>query len=64
MFAQRAPFLSVSLSGASCQISGQGCRFMRPPVLLFLLFLLGEVSLRSNDKEDCHRLKQFQLLIK
>ena len=61
MFAQRAPFLSVSLSGASCQISGQGGRFMRQPVLLFLL---GEVSLRSNDKEDCDRLKQFQLLIK
>ena len=54
MFVQRAPFLSVSLSGASCQISGQGCRFMRPPILLFLL---GEVSLRSNDKEDCYRLK-------
>ena len=61
MFVQRAPFLSVSLSGASCQISEQGCRFMRPPILLFLL---GEVSLRSNDKEDCYRLKQFQLLIK
>ena len=61
MFVQRAPFLSVSLSGASCQISGQGYRFMRPPILLFLL---GEVSLRSNDKEDCYRLKQFQLLIK
>jgi len=61
VFAQRAPFLSVSLSGVSCQISGQGCRFMRPPILLFLL---GEVSLRSNDKEDCYRLKQFQLLIK
>ena len=61
MFAQRAPFLSVNLSGASCQISGQGCRFTRPPILLFLL---GEVSLRSNDKEDCDRLKQFQLLIK
>lgn len=61
MFVQRAPFLSVSLSGASCQIYGQGCRFMRPPILLFLL---GEVLLRSNDKEDCHRLKQFQLLIK
>ena len=53
MFVQRAPFLSVSLSGASCQISGQWCRFMRPPILLFLL---GEVSLRSNDKEDCYRL--------
>ena len=61
MFVQRAPFLSVSLSGVSCQNSGQGCRFMRPPILLFLL---GEVSLRSNDKEDCYRLKQFQLLIK
>ena len=61
MFVQRAPFLSVSLSGASCQISGQGYRFMRQPILLFLL---GEVLLRSNDKEDCHRLKQFQLLIK
>ena len=61
MFVQRAPFLSVSLSGASYQISGQGCRFMRPPILLFLL---GEVLLRSNDKEDCYRLKQFQLLIK
>ena len=61
MFVQRAPFLSVSLSGALCQISGQGCRVMRPPILLFLL---GEVSLRSNDKEDCDRLKQFQLLIK
>ena len=61
MFVQRALFLSVSLSGASCQISGQRCRFMRPPILLFLL---GEVLLRSNDKEDCHRLKQFQLLIK
>ena len=61
MFVQRAPFLSVSLSGAPCQISGQGCRFMRPPILLFLL---GEVSLRSNDKEDCYGLKQFQLLIK
>ena len=61
MFAQRAPFLSVNFSGASCQISGQGCRFMRPPILLFLL---GEVSLRSNDKENCYRLKQFQLLIK
>ena len=61
MFVQRAPFLSVSLSGVSCQIYGQGCRFMRPPILLFLL---GEVSLRNNDKEDCHRLKQFQLLIK
>ena len=61
MFAQRAPFLSVSLSGASCQISGQGCRFMRPPILFFLL---GEVLLRSNDKENGHRLKQFQLLIK
>ena len=61
MFVQRAPFLSVSLSGTSCQISGQWCRFMRPPILLFLL---GEVSLRSNDKEDCYRLKQFQLLIK
>lgn len=35
--------------------------FMRQPILLFLL---GEVSLRSNDKEDCYRLKQFQLLIK
>ena len=34
---------------------------MRLPILLFLL---GEVLLRSNDKEDCHRLKQFQLLIK
>ena len=34
---------------------------MRLPILLFLL---GEVSLRSNDKEDCYRLKQFQLLIK
>ena len=61
MFAQRAPFLSVNLSGASCQISGQGCRFIRPPILLFLL---GEVLLRSNDKENCYRLKQFQLLIK
>ena len=61
MFVQRAPFLSVSLAGASCQISGQGCRFMRPPILLFLL---GEVSLRSNDKADCYGLKQFQLLIK
>ena len=61
MFVQQAPFLSVSLSGASCQISGQGCRFMRLPVLPLLL---GEVSLRSNDKEDCDRLKQFQLLIK
>ena len=61
MFVQRAPFLSVNLSDASCQISGQGCGFMRPPILLFLL---GEVSLRSNDKEDCYRLKQFQLLIK
>ena len=61
MFVQRAPFLSVSLSGASCQISGQGSRFMRLPVLPLLL---GEVSLRSNDKEDCDRLKQFQLLIK
>ena len=58
MFVQRAPFLFVSLSGASCQISGQGCRFMRPSILL------GEVLLRSNDKEDYHRLKQFQLLIK
>ena len=53
MFVQRAPFLSVSLSGASCQISGQGCSFMRPPILLFLL---GELSLRSNDKENCNRL--------
>ena len=61
MFVQRAPFLSVSLSGASCQISGQGCRFMRLPILLFLR---GEVSLRSNDKADGHGLKQFQLLIK
>ena len=61
MFVQRAPFLSVSLSGASCQISGQWCGFMRQPILLFLL---GEVLLRSNDKEDCYRLKQFQLLIK
>ena len=61
MFAQRAPFLSVTPSDASCQISGQGCRFMRPPILLFLL---GEVSLQSNDKENCYRLKQFQLLIK
>ena len=61
MFVQRAPFLSVNLSDASCQISGQGCRFMGLPVLLFLL---GEVSLRSNDKENCYRLKQFQLLIK
>ena len=61
MFVQRAPFLSVSLSGASCQISGQGSRFMRQPTLLFLL---GELSLRSNDKEDCYRLKRFQLLIK
>ena len=26
MFVQRAPFLSVSLSGASCQISGQPLR--------------------------------------
>ena len=26
MFAQRAPFLSVNFSGASCQISGQGSR--------------------------------------
>lgn len=34
---------------------------MRQPILLFLL---GEVLLRSNDKEDCYRLKQFQLLIK
>ena len=61
MFVQRAPFLSVSLSGTSCQISGQGYRFRRPSILLFLL---GEVLLRSNDKEDCYRLKQFQLLIK
>jgi hypothetical protein len=61
VFVQRASFLSVSLSGALRQISGQGCRFMRPPILLFLL---GEVSLRSNDKENCYRLKQFQLLIK
>ncbi len=61
MFVQRAPFLSVSFSAASCQISGQGCRFMRPPILFFLL---GEVLLRSNDKENCHRLKRFQLLIK
>jgi hypothetical protein len=61
VFAQRAPFLSVNFLDASCQISGQGCRFMRPPTLLFLL---GEVSLRCNDKEDCYRLKQFQLLIK
>ena len=61
MFVQRALFLSVSLSGASCQIYGQGCRFMRPPILLFML---GELLLRSNDKEDCYRLKQFQLLIK
>ena len=53
MFVQRAPFLSVSLSGASCQISGQGSRFMRLPVLPLLL---GEVSLRSNDKENCDRL--------
>ena len=53
MFIQRAPFLSVNLSGASCQISGQGCRFMRPPILLFLL---GELSLRSYDKENCDRL--------
>ena len=53
MFAQRAPFLSVNFSDASCQISGQGCRFMRPPILLFLL---GEVSLRSNDKENSDRL--------
>ena len=53
MFVQRALFLSVSLSGASCQISGQGSRFMRQPTLLFLL---GELSLRSNDKEDCDRL--------
>lgn len=53
MFAQRAPFLSVNLSGALCQISGQGCRFMRQPILLFLL---GELSLRSNDKENCDRL--------
>ena len=29
---------------------------MRLPILLFLLFLLGEVSLRSNDKENCDRL--------
>ena len=34
---------------------------MRQPTLLFLL---GEVSLRSNDKEDGYGLKQFQLLIK
>lgn len=61
MFAQRAPFLSVNLPDASCRISGQGSRFMRRPILLFLL---GEVLLRSNDKEDCYRLKQFQLLIK
>jgi len=53
VFVQRAPFLSVSLSGTSCQISGQWCRFMRPPILLFLL---GEVSLRSNDKENNDRL--------
>ena len=53
MFAQRAPFLSVKLSDAACQISGQGCRFMRPPILLFLL---GGLSLRSNDKENCDRL--------
>lgn len=53
MFVQRAPFLSVNFSDALCQISGQGCRFMRPPILLFLL---GEVSLRSNDKENCDRL--------
>ena len=57
MFVQRAPFLSVSLSGASCQISGQGCRFMRPPILFFLL---GEVLLRSNDKENCHRLNKMK----
>lgn len=50
MFVQRAPFLSVSLSGASCQISGQGSR------VYVLLFLLGELSLRSNDKENCDRL--------
>ena len=49
MFVQRAPFLSVNLSGASCKISGQGCRFMGLPILLFLL---GEVSSRSNDKEN------------
>ncbi len=53
MFVQRAPFLSVSLSGASCQISGQGSQFMRQPVLPLLL---GELSLRSNDKENCDRL--------
>ena len=53
MFVQRAPFLSVSLSGALCQISGQGCRFMRLPVLSLLL---GEGSPRSNDKENCDRL--------
>ena len=35
--------------------------FMRLPVLPLLL---GEVSLRSNDKEDGHGLKRFQLLIK
>ena len=34
---------------------------MRLPILLFLL---GELSLRSNDKENCYILKQFQLLIK
>ena len=50
MFVQRAPFLSVTLSDAACQISGW---FMRPPILLFLL---GELSLRSNDKENCDRL--------
>ena len=61
MFVQRAPFLSVNLSGALCQISGQGCRFMRQPILSLLL---GGVSLRSNDKEDGYGLKRFQLLIK
>ena len=49
MFVQRAPFLSVNFSDALCQISGQGCRFMRPPILLFLL---EEGSPRSNDKEN------------
>ena len=34
---------------------------MRTPILLFLL---GEVSLRSNDKENCYRLEAISTLNK
>lgn len=54
-------FVCESLGTHRVGSPGRGARFMRQPILLFLL---GEVSLRSNDKEDCCRLKQFQLLIK